>query len=502
MPEYDNNKRVRQMSVKETKSEGLSHEYEVTVPANDIDKAIDAELQRVGKSLRVPGFRPGKVPMKVMRQKYGKAVMGEVLEKVVNDNTQKILKDKKITPAMQPKIEVKSFADGEDLVYTMAVEAMPEIELKSFKNLKLEKPVAEVDDKAVKTTLERLAAQSKSSKPIEGKRAAKKGDIVNIDFNGRTADDNVEQPGMQAKGHNLELGSGQFIPGFEDQLIGKKAGEKVEVKVSFPKEYGAKDLAGRDAIFDVEIHEIREVTKAEPNDEMAKNFGFETLDGLKDAVRQQLQGEYENASKMKMKRALLDQLDEDYDFVLPQGMVDMEYEQISRQIESENAQQGKAEKLSATEQKELKEIAQRRVRLGLILSRVGQENKIQVQDQELQQAVIREAQKYPGQEQQVYEFYSKNRQALESLRAPLFEEKVVDYLVELAEVKEKKVSADELMRDEDDDHVHDEHCGHDHGEEKPKAKKAASSTAKKKADDKPAAKKTATAKKPAAKKKA
>lgn len=464
------------MNVKQIKNDGLVYEIEITVPANDIDARIDARLKEVGKTMKMPGFRPGKIPLAVMKKKYGRAVMGEVLEQTVNESSTKALMDKDLRPAMQPKIEVKEFDEGKDLTYAMTVEVLPEIKLADFKGFKLDKPVAKPEDAEVQNTLEKLAGNVTSTKAITTKRATKDGDTVVIDFDGRTADDNVHHQGMKAEGHNLKLGSGQFIPGFEEQLIGKKAGDDVEVKVSFPENYGAQELAGREAIFDVKIHEIQEDAEATIDDEMAKKFGLESLDDLKKAITEQLQGELDSQSRMVMKKALLDHLDEAHEIEIPPTMLEMEHRNILDQIELEKQRlpEGEREELSDADKEEFRDIAGRRVRLGLILSEIGRQNKIVVSDTELQQAVIAEAQKYPGQEREVFDYYVKNRNALEAMRAPLFEEKVVDYLVELAEVKEKSVTAAQLLALLEDDGSS--------SEDKPKAKKTTTkkaSTAKK-----------------------
>ena len=436
------------MQVKELKSEGLSREIEITVSAQDISTRIDERLAEVGKTLRLPGFRPGKAPLTLVRQRYGKAVMGEVLEKAVNDTTAKALQDKGIKPALQPKIEVKEFDEGKDLKYTVAVEVLPEFKVAELKGVKLEKPVAKVSDKSIDEALTRIAGSRKDSQPIEGKRATKKGDIVVMDYKGRTAD-GTEYPGMAAQGARLELGSGQFIPGFEDQLTGRKAGESVEVKVTFPDPYQMKELAGQDAIFDVTLHEIREPKPVEINDEFAKNFGMDDVKALRKAVEEQLGKEYAQQSRMKVKRTLLDWLDEKHEFELPSGMVDMEFQSIERQVEHEASHTPGSEPLTDEEREELRGIAERRVRLGLVLAEVGRANNLTVTDQELQRAVIQEAQRYQGQERQVFEFYQKNRQALEGLKAPIFEDKVVDFILEMAEIKENEVTPEELAAEDD-----------------------------------------------------
>lgn len=438
------------MQVKEIAQKGLTRELEVHVPATAIQEKRQARLIEVGKTVRLPGFRPGKVPMNVLEKKYGRAVMGEVLELVVNESSAQAMKDKNIRPAMQPKIEVKEFDEGKDLTYSMKLEVLPDVKVMDLKGLKLEKPVAKIEPSKIDETLTRIAGQNRETKPIEGNRAAKKGDIVIIDFHGKTKDDGVMHPGMHAHGTKLEIGSGQFIPGFEDQLIGAKAGSKVEVNVSFPKDYGATELAGRDAVFDVDVTEIHEAAPAVVNDDFAKKLGFDDEKTLRGAVEDQMTKEYDSVSRMKLKRQLLDLLDEKHAFEIPQGMMDAEYDLIVKQLEGERKQSGEAA-LTEDEKEELKAIAERRVRLGLVFSEVGTAAKVTVTDQDIQRAVIAEAQKFPGQEKMVFEFYQKNPRAIDSLRAPLFEDKVVDHILAQATVTEKQVSVDELTAVEDED---------------------------------------------------
>ena len=469
------------MQIKEIKSEGLSRELEITVPANDIAKHVEARLIEVGKTVKMDGFRPGKVPMDMLKKRYGRAVMGEVLESVVNDSTAKVIKDKKLRPAVQPKIEVKDFDEGKDLTYSMQLEVLPDFDVMKIEGLKIEKPVAKIEDKNIDEAIGRITEHHKGSKPISGDRATKKGDFVVMDFRGRTADDNVEHEGMHALGHKLELGSGQFIPGFEDQLVGKKIGEKVEVKVTFPEEYGAKDLAGRDAIFDVDLQEIHEPADVEVNDDFAKELGFDDEAALRDAIKHQLSSDYENQTRMKMKRQLLDILDDNHDFEISSNMVESELEGITKQIEMERESNPDVDEITEEEKEELSVIAERRVRLGLVIAEIGQQNNIQVNDQEVQRAVISEAQKYPGQEKQVFDFYQQNPQMLENLRAPLFEDKVVDLIFDKATITEKEVSVEDLMKDDDDEVLAKK------AKKKP-AKKAAKKTAKKSAAKKTAKK--------------
>ncbi len=440
------------MQVKEIKAEGLKIEMEVTVPANDISKQREVRLKEVGKTAKLPGFRAGKVPFKMLEQKYGRAVMGEVLELVVSDATAKVLKDKNIRPAMQPKIEVKEFDEGKDLVFKMELEKLPSVTVMDLKGLKLTRPVVKVDAKQIDETLERIAKSNRSLNDVAEDRATKKGDIAVITFHGRTKDDGVMHEGMHAHGVELELGSNRFIPGFEDQLVGVKKGEKIEVLVTFPKDYGATELAGREAIFDTVVEAIKEAAPAQINDELAKMLGMADVTALRAAVEQQMNAEYEGQSRMKVKRQLLDILDEKHDFEIPAGMAQAEYDGILRQIEAErkaNPQENGPD-LTADEKDELKLIADRRVRLGLILSEIGTTNKVSVNDKELQRAVIAEAQKYPGQEKMVFEYYQKNRNALEMLRAPIFEEKVVELIFKDATITDKDVTLEELMKEDDE----------------------------------------------------
>jgi len=467
------------MTAKETENKGLKRAYDVTVPAADMDKRKQTRLAEIAVTVQMKGFRKGKAPMNVVEAQYGDAILGEILEQVVNTESQKVLNDNNVKPASQPKIEITSFEKGEDLKFKMEVEAMPEFKLMDFKGLKLTKPVADVDDAKLEEALNTIASQNSASKPITTKRATKKGDIAVIDFDGSV--DGERKEGMAGEKFNLGLGDGQFIPGFEDQLIGKKAGDDVTVTVTFPENYGS---AGKEAVFECHIHEIQEKTDAEVNDDLAKKLGMDDLEALKNILREQMQGEYSQFTRMKLKRDLLDQLDAGHTFELPAMMVEQEFEMIVKQMEQERHQKmhetGEEHDcadshIDDSEKEELQAIAERRVKLGLVLSQIGEQNEIKVTQDDVQKAVIAEAQKYPGQEAQVFEFYQKNKNALDSLRAPIFEEKTVDFIVELADVTEKKVSVEDLTADDD----------------------AVAETAKKK----PAAKKKAPAKKKAAAKK-
>ncbi|MBL4589660.1 MAG: trigger factor [Alphaproteobacteria bacterium] len=434
------------MNIKEVKTEGLRHDLEIKVPANDIATMVEAELLKVGKNVKVPGFRPGKVPLPVLKQKYGRHVMADVLEKAVNESTIKAMEEKGLKPAMQPKIEVKEFDEGKDLTYTMSVEVLPEFKVMDLSKITAEKPVAKVEDKVLKETLDNIASNNSELTAITTKRAAKKGDVVKIDFHGKRAD-GVEFDGMDGHDHDLELGAGQFIPGFEDQITGKKVGDKVEVKVTFPKEYGMKDLAGQGAVFDVDVKEIQEKKPAEINDALAKKLGLEDEKALRTAVEEQIAKDYASFTKMKLKKNILDALDKEHSFELPKTMIEQEQTHIEEQLKREAEAQG--EEFSSKEG-EYKDLAERRVRLGLVLAEIGRDQKIEVSQQELQQAVITEAQKYPGQEKMVFDYYGKNPQVLESLKAPIYEDKVINAITEVAKITEKTVSVEALTADDED----------------------------------------------------
>jgi len=462
---------------KEIEKNGLKRTYTVNVPAGTLAQKENSPLAEIASTLQLKGFRKGKAPLNGVKAQYGDAIMGEILESVVKSESQKVLNDNKIKPASQPRIEITSFEKGKDLEFKMEVESMPDFDVMDIKGLKLTKPVADVDDSQLEDALNRIASQNSDSKPITTKRATKKGDIAVIDFDGSV--DGEKRDGMKGEKFNLELGANMFIPGFEDQLISKKAGEDVTVTVTFPDDYGATELQGKEAVFECHIHEIHEKTDAQVNDDLAKKLGMEDLEALKKILRDQMQGEYGQFTRMKLKRDLLDQLDAGHQFELPAMMVEQEYEMIIKQMEQERQQQTtatgeEAAALTSQEKDEMKAIAERRVKHGLVLSEIGTANKITVGQDDLQKAVIAEAQKYPGQEAQVFEFYQKNQNALESLKAPIFEEKVVDYIIELADVTEKKVSVEDLTSDDEDEAPAKEE------KKKPAAKKKA--PAKKKSD--------------------
>lgn len=442
------------MQITETSATGLRREFKVVIPAKDIESRVHDRLSEIGKTIKIPGFRPGKVPLPFLKQRYGQSVLGEVLDVAVNDSSKKAIEDNKLRPALQPKVEVTKFEDGSDLEFNMAVELLPEFEPADMAGIAVTKPVVAVDDKAVDEAIQRIADGRKTSEPVAKKRAAKKGDIAVIDFDGSV--DGEKRPGMKGEDYELELGSGSFIPGFEDQLVGVKPGEKKTVEVTFPEGYHAAELAGKAAVFEVDVKELRVPKAPEIDDEFAKTLGFEGgLDALKQAVRERMEADYGNLSRLRAKRQLLDRLAELHDFAVPQGMVDIEFDQIWQRLQEELKQGGgdaeDKEKDEETLKGEYRAIAERRVRLGLLLSEVGRRNNVTVTRDELGRAVFAEAQRYPGQEQQVFEFFKNNPQAVESLRAPIFEDKVVDFILGQVKVTEAPVSVEELMREPDED---------------------------------------------------
>ena len=433
------------MKIESLKKEKLNHEYKVTVTPDEIKTKTEARLKELAQTVEIKGFRKGKAPVKVLEAKYGDAIKGEILERAVNDGTTQAINENKLRPAMQPKVEIESFEDDKGLIFSMKVELLPEVKLMDFKKLSLTRKLAEPEDKEVKEALERITENQKTTEPVKEKRALKKGDVAMIDFDGKV--DGERRPGMKGENHPLELGSGAFIDTFEDQLVGKKVGDKVEVKVTFPENYGSAELSGKDAVFDVEIKDLHKSVKPKLDDDFAKTLGFDDEKALKEAVKTQIASEYDNLSRMHLKRDLLDALDEGHSFDLPEGMVDAETHSILHQVAHESGVE--ESKIPEKDKKEYADLAKRRVKLGLVLAEVGRENKIEISQQELQTAVIREAQKYPGQEQQVFEMFQKNPQALENLKAPIFEDKVVDFILEIAKLEDSQVSIDELMKDPD-----------------------------------------------------
>jgi len=444
------------MQIKELKAEGLSHTYAITVPKEDLANKLEAKIKEMQPQVSLKGFRPGKVPVSHIRKMFGQSIMKDVVEETVNETTQQAINDNKIRPAGQPQVDLR--ANGEevtkgeaDLEYQLTVESIPDFEPVDPEKLKFTRLTHEATAAELKEEVAKLGEGQKSYKKKAKTAKAKKGDAVLIDFVGTV--DGEAFDGGAMEGHQLVLGSGTFIPGFEDQLVGVKAGDELNVKVTFPDPYQAADLAGKDAVFATKVIEVQGETDAKIDDEFAQKFGLADLEALKAAVSDQYKSQLEMQSRMKLKRAILDELDKKHKFDLPPQMVEAEFSNIWTHVQSEKeAGQLDEEDTKKTEkqlEKDYRKIAERRVRLGLVLAEMGQKQEIQISNEELQQAMIAEARQYPGQEQQVIEFYQKNPQAIAQLRAPIYEEKVVDLIIEKAKVTDKKVTKDVLFEEDE-----------------------------------------------------
>ena len=477
------------MEVTETTTEGLKREFKIVVPAADIEAKMSSRLAEIAPTVRMPGFRPGKVPPKLVRKTYGKAILGEVLEQTVNESTEAAMTERGLRAATQPQVdlvgEVDAIEEGSDLEYTVAFERFPEIEVMDLTSVKLERLTVPADDARVDEALDQLAQSFKESKPVETKRKAKTGDITVIDFTGTI--DGEEFSGGKAEGYSLELGSGAFIPGFEDQLVEASVGDKLEVAVTFPEGY-AEELAGKDAKFAVEVKELREPSSAEINDDLAKRLGAENIDDLKGKLKENQESEYKNLARMRLKRDLLDILDKQHEFELPETMIDAEFEGIWNQFEYQREHNPDEidEDDKGKSDDELKDgyrdIAVRRVRLGLLLSEIGRLNNIEVTSEELNRAIVSEAQRHQGQEKEVLEFYKTNPQAVQALQSPIMEEKVVDFVLEMADVSDREATMEELIASPDDEAEEKEKTAAE-PKKKPKKTSASKSKAAAKKDD-------------------
>lgn len=433
-------------------ADGLSRVYKVSVPAADIEERLGKRIDEIRPQMKLKGFRPGKVPRSHVLKMFGKSIRGEVVEALVKETSQKAIADSSVRPAAEPEMEMESDMEAvlegtADLAYNMHVDVMPDFEPVDVKTLSITRPVAEITDEELDARLQTIA----ESNPQFTKRAktakARLTDAVVIDFLGKIDGEPFEGGG--AEEHTLVLGSNSFIPGFEDQLVGVKAGAEIDVTVTFPEQYQAEHLAGKEAVFEVKVHEVRAPKTPKIDDEFAKGLGLEGLDKLKEMLTEQIQSEYTAASRDKAKRSLLDALDEAHDFELPPKMVESEFGQIWQQVQSElDAGRGDEEDKEKSEDElksDYRAIAERRVRLGLVLAEIGQAADVAISENEVQQALIREAQNFPGQERQVIEFFQKNPNAMAQLRAPIYEDKVVDYILETAKVEDKSVDKDELL---------------------------------------------------------
>lgn len=445
------------MQVTQSKSEGLSRQFDITISAKELEEKLSERINEIRPQMNLKGFRPGKVPASHVRKMYGKDLMGELINKLVEETNQKALADNELRPAGQPNVHIEGdmepvLTGQADLSYHMHVDVMPEFEPMDVPKLTIEKPVARIEDSEIDEAIGRIAEQNTQYEARAKTAKAKDGDAVVIDFLGKV--DGEPFDGGKAEDTAVVIGAGRFIPGFEEQLVGVKTGDETEINVTFPDDYPSKELAGKEAVFEIKVKEVKAPKTPEIDDEFAKGLGLEGLVQLTDMISEQLKNEFEGASRNKAKRALLDALDEAHAFDLPTNMVEQEFEQIWQQLEQEKAAGNLSEEDNKKSDDELKEeyhkIAARRVRLGLVLAEIGRANEIQISEQDVQQAMIAEARRYPGQEREVIEFFQKTPDAMAQIRAPIYEDKVVDFILETATVEEKTVSKDELFSEEEE----------------------------------------------------
>ncbi len=445
------------MEVTETKVEGLSRTFDIKVPAGELQQKLETRIEEIRPQMKLKGFRPGKVPATHIRKMFGKSIMGELVEGLVQESNQKAIEDAQVRPASEPHIhmdsEMEQVLEGKaDLAYKMHLDVMPEFEPADPAGIEIERPVAKVPGEELDEALANLAAQNTQYEAREASEKAVDGDAVVIDFVGKVDGEAFE--GGTAEEQAVVIGAGRFIPGFEEQLVGVKSGDETEINVTFPEDYPADHLAGKAAVFEVKVGEVRAPKSPELDDAFAQGLGLESFEQLKAMLTDQLQARYDQASRSKAKRRLLDALDERHDFELPAGMVEQEFNQIWQQFQQEKAAGRLDEDEAARDEDELKQdyrkISARRVRLGLVLAEIGRLNEIKISEQEVQQALIAEARNYPGQEREVVEFFQKNPNAMAQLRAPIYEDKVVDYLLENAQVEDKTVTPEELFEEDEE----------------------------------------------------
>ena len=445
------------MQVTETSAEGLKREYKVVMPAADLAAKLESQLEDLKGKVKINGFRPGKVPTGHIRRLYGKSIMGDVVQEAVNEANRKIVEDNQLRLAGEPKLDIlggqeemeKVLEAKGDFTFTVAVETLPAIDVGSFEDVAVERLVVDVADADVDEAIQRMADQQRPFNDKEGDApVVAKGDKVSLDFVGKIGGEPFE--GGSGEGIDLIIGSGSFIPGFEEQIEGMKKGESRTISVTFPENYAAARLAGQAAEFDVSVKNVAAPGELAIDDEFAKKFGFENLEGFRAAVRTNIEADLGRGARVHTKRALLDALDGRYSFELPQGLVETEFDGIWRSIVNEQSASGKTfEQEGTTEEKareEYRRIAERRVRLGLLLAEVGEKAAVKVEDEEVTKALIERIRAFPGQEQQLWDYYRKNPQALGEIRAPLFEEKVIDHILGQAKVTDKHVTRDELMK--------------------------------------------------------
>ncbi|USU09629.1 trigger factor [Sphingomonadaceae bacterium OTU29MARTA1] len=486
------------MQTVETLNEGLKRAYTLTITAKDIDAKVDAEVKRVAPQVKMPGFRPGKVPANLVRKMHGESLAADALNTAIQQGVQQLLADNALRPAMQPSVALNDdYAPGKDAEVTVEMEVLPAVPAPAIESLKLERLTVPVADDLIDEQLQKFADQSKKWDDADDK-AAEMGDLVTVDFVGKTAD-GVAFDGGTGTDMGVELGSGRLIPGFEEQLVGVTLGEEKTLNVTFPEDYGAKELAGQPATFDITVKKIQVAGESKIDEDLAKNLGLESLEQLRGLIKGQIEQEHNGLTRTHMKRKLLDQLAEGHDFEVPPSMVEAEFAQIWQQLEHEAThEEDPAAALAEmeSERDDYRKIAERRVRLGLLLSEIGQANGVEVSQQEMNRLIAQAAQQYRGEDQQRFiQYVQQEPMAAAQLRAPLYEDKVVDFLFEKAEVTDREATREELEAaiESEDGFATGTHT-HDHDNHKPKGKKAKAEAAE--GDAKP---KKAAAKKPVAK---
>ena len=500
------------MKISETRAEGLIREYSILITAAEIEEQVAAKLSELAGTVNMPGFRPGKVPMSVVKSRFGGQVQGEALKNALDEGARRAIEDHELRLASQPSVEITSYEDGKDMEASLSCEVMPDINMPDLGALKIEKPTLAAGDAEIDEALTNIADGNRPTIAVTGKRAAKSGDVVVIDFVGRIDGEAFE--GGSAEGHSLELGSNSFIPGFEDGLIGVKVGETRDVEVTFPEDYQAAHLAGKLTVFEVTVNELREPGEAAIDDDLATRLGFEDLAGLREAVAGQINGQHATALRQALKKNVLDSLADGDEFDVPPSLYDSEYENVARAMNPNQPEMADDAPAPADEQSsadegmdddakaEAKAIAERRVRLGLLLTEIGRVNNIEVTEEDTRQAVFEEARRYPGQESQVLEYFQNNQQAMQQLAGPIFEDKTVDFILEMANVTEVETDVETLYAAPEETAAPKESkAAKKKAAKKAGAKKAtAKKTAAGKAAPKKAGAKTAGAKKAAAKK--
>ena len=470
------------MQTVETLNQGLRRAYRITIPKKDIDARVDGELKKVAPQIRMPGFRPGKVPTNLVRKMHGPAIEQEALNTAVQEGVQQLITEQRLRPAMQPSVRLEEGGPGKDAVVAVELETLPEVAEPKIEGLKLERLTVEPSEAEIDEAVARLAEGQKSFEPVAPDYAAQMGDLVVIDYEGKVDGDPFE--GGKGESMRVELGSGRLIPGFEDQLVGSKANEQRTLNVRFPDDYPVAYLKGREAVFEVTVGEVQRPRETKVDDSFAQSMGLEGLGQLRELLKGQVEQELGGLTRTHMKRKLLDRLAETHDFEVPPSMVEAEFNQIWQQLEHEASHEADPEAARAemeSERAEYRQIAERRVRLGLLLSEIGQRNGIGISEQEMNQLVMQAAQQYrPEDRQRFVEYVRQEPMAAAQLRAPLFEDKVVDFLFSKAEISERKVTRETLQAEiesADTGHVHGPDCDHDH-DHAPKAKKAGGKKAK------------------------